>query len=505
MPARTGKRILFDWDTLGQYDNTVSYGVCLTQRQCMILKAALIPAYWSRRWMGFPGTEGSIDYLDAMISQIENQLDGNDCPECNMEFRDNPDDPCEVQYSNDGGLSWTTMFRKDVCAPAQVASPGDITNIYDNQTIITNNHTLWDNDIINVAPQWEYVDLNSDNALCKVIDMYIEMICDTAIAQIQKENVERRDQNSWFDDVVAVISGSIIVELSTMAAGTVFWPVAIVAAVGWATAAIADKVWDELVTVGWEQFEDEEAKQAVKCWMYQSLRGNTPQWETWTDSLSGFVPEDANETLIAEVVGIWNSDEDIYINYMLLMEDYNSIAESLPVCDCPPVMTIDLLSGQYKDDFFRARFSYMTLLAYSNPGDEQASGPTYYEYDVDRKISGISSIGGKLCNVFVVLPPNVLVTKVQVAMEYRRELEPADGDKNAGLWLGVPNAGGTYIGGYSWGSTFGVTLAHTITVEDVAGILPTPEDRLYIHNSSPGANSWCSLYWIHIEMVPYNP
>lgn len=177
MSKATGKRNRFDWTALDGYDDVDIIGVCLTQQQIMILKAALIPAYWSARWMGFPGSVEARDALDAMIAKIDAQLDGNDCEVFSMEFRDNPYDPCEVQYSNDVGETWTTMFRKDVCA---IPTLIDIQNIYEGAENNTTNQTTYAGDITNIAPDWEYTgepthDKWVDVALCYAIAKYVDL------------------------------------------------------------------------------------------------------------------------------------------------------------------------------------------------------------------------------------------------------------------------------------------------------------------------------------------
>lgn len=326
---------LWDWESLEQYDNEEIIGVCLTQRQIMILKGALVPAYWQTRWMGFPGGESATNYLDAMISMIDSQLDGNDCPVCNMEFRDNPQDLCEVQYSNDGGDTWVTMFRKDVCAPVGAVTPLDITNIYNDIENITTNNTTWDNDIINVAPQWEYVDEDSDKALCWAISFFVDMICDVSIEEIKNGNIDRRDENQWLEDVSVALSAGVIATLVLLPTAPVTLPAAVITFIAWASITSVEAIWDHLVGEDYSDFEDEDARQVIKCQMYRNIAGGTPQWTDWETSMdmhSNFCPP---ESTIARVVMDWCHNEDVYINYMILLEDINSIADTLPECPCP--------------------------------------------------------------------------------------------------------------------------------------------------------------------------
>lgn len=332
MPRRTGKRNLFDWATLGQYDNADIIGVCLTQREVMILKSALIPAYWSRRWMGLPDTLLAADELAAMISKIDSQLDGNDCPECNMQFRDNPLDGCEVQYSNDSGVTWITMFRKDNCISV---GPSNITTITTAITNIISNNTLWDNDIVNVAPQWEYVDQWSDRAICWAIDAFVDAVCAICIQEIKSGNVQKRNENAWLENVQEALSIAVVAMIGLLPTAPVTLPAAAVTFVAWASVTLVEWAWDELVSEDYSDYEDEEAKQTIKCVMYDNMKGGTPQFEVWETSMVAYDNMCGAGHAIGRMLWKWCSDVDVYINYLLLVESINSISEALPECPCP--------------------------------------------------------------------------------------------------------------------------------------------------------------------------
>lgn len=329
------KSIQIDYADVMQFDDIEEYPVCLNQRQVAILKACLVPAYWSTRWTNFSPTLQNKDALNAMIAEIDSRLDGNDCA-MSLMFRDNPDDNCEVQYSTNNGLTWLTMFRKDNCASpgggGYTATPGDITQIYEDITYITNNNNTWNNDITNVAPDWAYVDTDSDRALCWAIDFYVDAICQVAINEIKAGNDERKSTNDWLDDVSNVIAAGTIAAIASIG---ITMPAAAVSAVAWATTHIVESVWDYLVTEDYSMYEDEEAKQTIKCMMYQAMQGGTPQFTDWENSVTYYSLMGENEQAIGRMVWKWNSDEDIYINYLLLMQELNDISASLPECPCP--------------------------------------------------------------------------------------------------------------------------------------------------------------------------
>lgn len=330
MAEKDWKAITLDWVNLLDYDQSETINICLTQRQVAILKALLITAYWPTRWTNLTISN---DQLDAFVSQLDNQLDGNDCEGDEMDFRDNPNDPCEVQYSTDGGNNWQPMFRKDNCISG--ASGDEITNIYTDIDNIETNNTTWAGDITNVAPKWGYVDADSDKALCWAVGFYVDMVCDTSISQIKEGNAARRDQNDWLDDLSDMLGGAVIATVAFFSATPITWPAVALTALAWASTQIIDEVWDWVVSKDYTDFEDEDAKDTIKCAMYQEMEGSTVEWTKWRDSLSYFTSYGGAEQSIAGAVHKWNQSVDVFINYMMMTEELNDIRATLPVCPCP--------------------------------------------------------------------------------------------------------------------------------------------------------------------------
>ena len=326
----TGKAIVLDYVDLLTYDDTEIIGVCLTQRQVAILKAMLIPAYWTTRWSNLALTPSE---LELLIAEIDNQLSGENCGTANMIFRDNPLDTCEVQYSTNGGINWSTMFRKDNCAAP--ASETTITNIYEDITLIENNNTTWAGDIINVAPKWEYLDPDQDNALCLAIQKYVSTICKQSVRQINRENQEERDANDWMFDALQITVAAVVTAIATTILGIATAPATLVGAFVWASMTVAEAAYDQHVNKTSDMYEDEDAIETIACFMWEQVAGSTPQHPAWRDSLLTWESFGDNERVIAEQVNIWNQDEDIYISWMILWEELNEIADVLPACPCP--------------------------------------------------------------------------------------------------------------------------------------------------------------------------
>ena len=374
--SKDWKAITIDWADLQLYDDTETIGICLNQRQVAILKALLIPAYWETRWTQLTATK---DELEKYIAELENQLDGNDCEVFGMlDFRDNPLDQCEVQYSSDAGITWTTMFRKDVCAPDSPGSTTTITNLY--VDIDTNNTNVinYGDDIINVAPGWEYVNPFSDNALCWVLRKYVNWICDFAINEINTRNRELRNENNWLDDI-AVMVADIVIDIAIVSAGTLTLPGVIVGALAWATVQAVEYFWDSLVNLSSDHFSDQDTRDKIHCWMFNKLRGDTPYFSPWSTSLDNFDGDNADQDAVAASVATFNTTVDIFIEWMMLMNSVTAIAETLDICDCPQVEIINQLAGPDPfTDMYGTELTSPTTVEISDDGGTPVNCPGFY-------------------------------------------------------------------------------------------------------------------------------
>lgn len=330
------KAVLWDYLSLSQYDNDTLIPVCLTARECSILKTSITTARWATRWTGLTGAMP--DDLLALIDGIEYKLDQIEpCGESDMlYFRDNPNDTCEVQYSHDG-INWLTMFRKDTCRDTSW-SLGDV--ITTNNQVI-NNHNTYQGDITNVAPNWVYNDLEpewSNKSLCYAIRKYVDIMCDTAIKTIQSNNDDRRNENEWLDDlatIVGTVGATVAAELLISAGVSVALPAAAPAAIAWATLRIIDSIWEKLVDEDYSAFEDADVRNAIACAMYCQMQGHTPQFAEWENSLADYRLTWAGDyAIVAEYINTCNSDVDVFIQYMVLMEGINEVAEYLDECPC---------------------------------------------------------------------------------------------------------------------------------------------------------------------------
>lgn len=494
------KAITLNYTDLLEYDDEEIIQVCLTQRQVAILKALLTTAYWITRWSGLTISE---DELNAYVADIDFKLSGNDCEAEMIQFRDNPDDLCEVQYSHDGE-TWITMFRKDTCPPDSATTTINIEQVYIDIDTVTNNNNNYEGDIINVAPKWDYAGEATDNALCYVVNAFVEFVCEAAIKQIETGNRERRESNNWLDDI-AILVAELVLDVALATGGIATLPALLIGAVTWASVQFVEYVWDAIATYGTGNYTNQAARDAVACWMFNKLKGGTPVFDRWSSSLDLFEGETESEIAVGVTVAVFNKELEFYINFMMLMEDINDIAYLLPSCICPEPLIIDQLRGQLGTEYWGTEFTQGTSVELYSPTDTPCIAPGAWNSESELYWDVESSIGGRACNVEVVLPENVLVVEVNVFWGATRIAGFPTGDKNAAVYLGNSSGPTDFVLGHSWGVGTYSNQNIISSADDELGFTATPRTHLYVHNSMDRDGGTCYIRWIHIECIPYIP
>jgi len=278
----------------------------------------------------------------------------------------------------------------------------------------------------------------------------------------------------------------------------------VIGAITWASVQIFEAGLDYLLAYEAKWLTDIESRKEVMCWMYNKMRGDTPQFDKWQHSLDDYTPTTYAAEVIAGVVAIWNSNLDVYVNYMMLFNDLDSIKETLPECECPQPVIINQLNG-LNDEKYGTEFTSPTDKSFANPGDTFSIAPGVYMPIADKYNSIANPKGGQACNVRVVLPHNVLVRTIKVEWTiYRPSGSIWGGDKNAAIWVGEPGVDGVFVGGRAGptGSDYVDTEVTTVTAIDTL-FVTTPRTHVYIHNSTDREDGYARISWIHIECVPY--
>lgn len=119
------KAVTTDYTALQSYDNIDDINICLTQREVAILKALLIPAYWTTRWENLTI---DADELNEIVALIDAKLDSGCVPpvtgitdirqvDCILEYEL---DSVWVPFANlsdcasDGGTDYITQVELNI-------------------------------------------------------------------------------------------------------------------------------------------------------------------------------------------------------------------------------------------------------------------------------------------------------------------------------------------------------------------------------------------------------
>jgi len=166
-----------------------------------------------------------------------------------FELRQNPDNPCLLEQSTDGGLNWTPAFDYSLCAGGGIGAATNIT--INNQLIIATyieNYTGTPSSVNENAPDDYFSDGTDarEMALCMALDAYVTSYCE-----------EWRRKAEW------TLLGALAALFLTAIPG-IGW-VAVVVAAG---AAYATQVALNAV-------KDRDALDDVICCAYDALKGQT--------------------------------------------------------------------------------------------------------------------------------------------------------------------------------------------------------------------------------------
>lgn len=261
-------------------------------------------------------------------------LSGFDVEPPIVEFRQNPDNPCQLQQRRAFCDDWQTVFDYSLCE-VQTVSSNDCCNdfllqlqvnqvfndIIDNsQTNITN----YQQDPANWTPDMVYGDDGKndfrDTAICWAITSILNDTWDVYI----EDTESRINRDRFFQFVIAKVSTTIGVVV-----GATFGPIGAFSggSVGMGIGlGIAKAVFGtEGLEQALEYMDDVQARQEVVCCAYETLIGNVSfqSWQNVADNLRGIgcqFDTVAAESLALSVVPIFTSLE-VFVNVVKAMEE----------------------------------------------------------------------------------------------------------------------------------------------------------------------------------------
>lgn len=295
------------------------------------LFCAMVNGDWLSHVLGVLGVLGELDswqgddeQRDAAIQQVERLL-ADFAEGCAMLLlRQNPENPCQLEQSADGGDTWTLAFDYSLCV---ATSPQE--GLLIDLLIKVNEDNLgddYDGTPESIDPDLVYDDSANDRyrdlALCNSISLFIQLVIEVEIGN-------REDTLDWQDGVVAVgihLLTAVGNALGFGAAYALFWAVYRVFAKG---------MIEYLKGVSTAVLSDENAIQDAKCCMFAAMLDQDPTELVFSAALDGcgFTPGSNSSELVLGIQPLLH-DTDIYLSFIDSMADGLDLVKQGVVLDC---------------------------------------------------------------------------------------------------------------------------------------------------------------------------
>lgn len=262
-------------------------------------------------------------------------------------LQQNPDVPCLLEQSFDGGETWSLAFDYSLCRTSDTITIQNTWNTAFTWNI--DNDIIYDNDIINIYPVWQYTggssDADNDAALCAAIHAWVDMICEATIATIVNENADIASQVEFWSTLTAAMGTAAVIT----AAFGIYPATGLFAGTGLLLSAIAVIAAGEWQLEDADPYRNETARDEVVCAFYGALAGKTPTYSDWSTALADALTGDAED--IREIVHAYNQAEMGFVNWMGFFADMIAIGATSLGNECAACATfshiweIDELSG----------------------------------------------------------------------------------------------------------------------------------------------------------------
>lgn len=307
--------------------------ICVNIQWVGHLEGVIDRLLWRDAWQGsFEVQEWAIAQIRKLLIQF---MQRNPCGDEDMPFklRQNPGNPCQLQQSLDGGVTWSLAFDYSLCRPA--TSPllefnfeQQINQLFDQWQQTTSN-----TEINPSAPEETFTSSTGEDenrlnarrlALCYATRLYIDGYCE-AIKQINESAA------TWSNlTALALGVGAAVITILSSGATLPLWLALSAGMIQLGTEAytfLTDSVLD-----------DEIAREAVACLMYNTLKDLAPTAENFATAVdSGTLTGNAELIRSTLAVDISNEAglENQFNAFINLLGDSLRPAELGLIDDCP--------------------------------------------------------------------------------------------------------------------------------------------------------------------------
>lgn len=263
------------------------------------------------------------------------------CGDDVMDFRQNPNNPCLLEYSKNDGATWLPMFDYGLCFAAQPPSLGEITITID----LLNEVQIYIDDLRgdapgapgSIAPDVIYDagpnDAQRDEAICSAMYLFTR---GTVAALLEAHRQEKANTDDLID-LVKRVAGGVIAIVAVWAFGPagMIWAKRFITAVTVILAGL--DIAEYLASMDEAVLLDELALREVSCCMVQNLQGETV---TETRFQNALTPECAwvnpNAADLASYIAPMIAAADTYLLFLdAFQQAYDGLtAGAVYPCDC---------------------------------------------------------------------------------------------------------------------------------------------------------------------------
>jgi hypothetical protein len=270
--------------------------------------------------------------------------EGNEMP-----LRQNPDNPCILQQSYDGGATWVNVFDFSLCQPSSIERSVTTYNQY--QEIINQGNTYLETitNNYNGTPSSVVPDLVAQNvdtldeALCYACHHIIGATCDAALGFYD----EMSSQGNLLFGAAAIVGAA----LAFIALPGISVP--ILGAILSGSTLFASVTINFLETHQTGPFESQAARDEAACCLFDKLRGSVPTEAEFTQAALDCKAELSGD---AHIIVDWLTDslflnaetsQEFYLSFLKLAEEgVRPVELGLWSCPCNAEIVLTLSSKQ---------------------------------------------------------------------------------------------------------------------------------------------------------------
>ena len=240
-------------------------------------------------------------------------------------IRQNPDDPCKLEYSTNNGITWVEGFDYALCKPQDLLErAAQERAILDYLKEIL---AQFDGSPASIATDVDPATLIGERAICYSLLPYIRQVVE-AYVETQRRIQEEGELIPNAISVGLLGAGAALAIIASAGTVSIYMAAGVTAAGGALQAWLAGSDYDA------SDMRDEDAQQEIVCYLHENFPVNT------FPTQSQFAAVLANHTLtgnaakIADVLFYAMQDEESYVTWLAMVNDLARIGELLPPCPC---------------------------------------------------------------------------------------------------------------------------------------------------------------------------